>query len=79
MKFIGYDLNLLGTYGALGESHPSVWLSPGSQRDKPLKLFRGEARIEQLAEWLKKHADNKFKMNTTNLDQKMQMLKAAQE
>ena len=77
LQFIAYDLNLLGAHGSLGESHPSVYLSPGSQRDKAPKLYRGEARIEQLAEWLKKHSDNKFKMTTKNLDQKLQMLQMA--
>ena len=32
-----------------------------------------------MATWLKKHADNKFKMSTKNLDQKKQMAKLAAE
>lgn len=79
MQFYGYDLNQLGMHAALGENHPNVWLSPGSQRDKSPKLFRGSAQIEQIAEWLLKHADNKFQMSTNKLDQKMQMMKMAQE
>ena len=79
MQFIAYDLNKHGFHAAIGDSHPNVWLSPGSSRDKSLKLYRGDALIEQMAEWLKKHADNQFKMNTKNLDQKMQMMKMAQE
>ena len=79
MQFIAYDLNKHGFHPDIGDSHPNVWLSPGSSRDKSLKLYRGDALIEQMAEWLKKHADNQFKMNTKNLDQKMQMMKMAQE
>ena len=79
MQFIAYDLNKLGYHAALGDTHPQVWFSGGSSRDQSTKLYRGEMYIEQLAEWLKKHADNKFKMSTKNLDQKLQMLEMAQQ
>ena len=30
IKFVAYDLNLLGPYPALDTSHPQMWLSPGN-------------------------------------------------
>ena len=68
MRFIGYDLNMLGPHKALDLSHPTIWLAPGASRDKPPRLYRGNSVLEEAANWLKKHADNKFKMNTENLD-----------
>ena len=41
MRFIGYDLNKLGPHRLLEASHPNIWLSPGNQRSKGPRLFRG--------------------------------------
>ena len=58
--------------------HPAIWLSPG-KRDVPIKLYRGSFVLEEAADWLKKHVDNKFKMKTKDLDEKVAMVKYAQE
>ena len=79
MRFIGYDLNKLGPHRLLEASHPNIWLSPGNQRNKGPRLFRGQAEMTQMADFLVKHADNKFKMNTANLDQKVQISKYAEQ
>lgn len=79
LNFVAYDLNALGFNSHIGQGHPDVWFSPGNQRDRQLRQFLGNSSAEEMAEWLKKHADNKFKMKTSDLDQKMQMLKYAQE
>ena len=68
MKFVGYDVNLLGGHPAVQADHPALLLSPGTQRDKKPKEFRGDFTLEELASFLKKHADNKFKINARNLD-----------
>ena len=68
MQFVAYDFNRLGPNSSLEGSFPNLWLSPGEQRHKKPRLFRGEASLEQMADWLKKHADNKFQMSTNNLD-----------
>lgn len=46
MKFVAYDLNTLGIHAQLETGHPNAWLSPGTQRHKKLRLFRGEASLE---------------------------------
>jgi hypothetical protein len=68
MKFIAYDLNMLGPHKSLDISHPAIWLAPGASRDKPPRLYRGNPVLEDTANWLKKMADNKFTMNTIDLD-----------
>ena len=78
LRFVAYDVNLLGQHRLLEASHPNMWLSPGNARDKDLRLFRGQLQLDQMADWLKKHASNKYKMNTANLDQKIEVLKYAQ-
>lgn len=79
IKFVAYDFNMLGLNKVLGITHPTVWLSPGQQRHKKPRLFRGSFNMEMIAEWIVKHVDNKFKMNTKDLDQRVQMMKYAQE
>lgn len=68
LKFVAYDLNTLGPHDSLEISHPSVFLSPGNQRDKKPRIFRGDSGAETIAEWLKTHSSNQFKMKTKNLD-----------
>ena len=46
MKFVAYDMNTLGIHAQLEAGHPNAWLSPGSQRHKKLRLFRGQASLE---------------------------------
>lgn len=43
MKFVGYELNMLGPHSIIEQGHPNVLLSPGNQRDKQPRLFRGNA------------------------------------
>ena len=71
LKFIGYDLNQLGPHDtltkAVGDSNDSnfnIMLSPSKQRDKKLKLYRGElaTNLEKLVGWLMKHVENKFEL-----------------
>ena len=74
MKFIAYDLNTLGPHKSLDISHPAIWLAPGASRSKPPRLYRGDPLMEDTANWLMKMADNKFEMNTTDLDQRLRVL-----
>lgn len=67
-KFVAYDLNSLGPHNQLEISHPSVFLSPGNQRDKKPRVYRGDSSAEQIAEWFKTHAHNQYQMKTKNLD-----------
>ena len=79
IKFVAYDLNQIGPHRLLEQTHPQVVLSPGKQRDKKMRTFRGNPILSELGDWLKKHTDNKFKMNTKDLDMRLQMMKKVQE
>ena len=79
MKFVGYDLNKNGPHALLDKKHPNIWLSAGNQRDKIPLLYRGEPDLEDITGWLASHAYNKFKIDTTNLKQKYEILNMAQE
>ena len=68
MNFVAYDVTRLGYSKSLTDnSHPQVHLSSGKRNDE-MKIYRGSLVLEEVAEWLKKHADNKFKMKTAQLD-----------
>ena len=42
-------------------------------------MFRGDPLVEEMANWIKQHCSNKFKMNTKDLDQRIEMAKYAEE
>ena len=72
VRFVAYDINLLGPHSSLDTGHPNMYLSIGNQRDREPRLYRGTPdRVGPMADFIKKHAHNKFKMNTENLDQNL--------
>jgi len=78
MRFLAYDLNLLGKHEIFPVDHPNMWLSPGNDRINRARLFRGDAHVGEMVEWLLKHASNKFQMQTEDLDLKLEVERYAQ-
>ena len=58
MRFLAYDLNILGLHEHYEPDHPNMWLSKGNYRIGQPALFRGDPHLEEMAEWLKQHAFN---------------------
>ena len=70
VQFVAYDFNVLGTTShALNTDLPNMHLSPAFQRtDNQFKKYFGEPTLDDMASYIKKHADVKFQMKTRNLD-----------
>lgn len=79
IKFLAYDLNLLGPADGFELSHPDLWLMPGNDRLSRPRKFRGDPRVQEMAEWLVLNVSNKFEMNTKDLNMRMEMAKYAEE
>ena len=79
IKFLAYDLNLLGPAEGFDMTHPDLWLIPGNDRLSRPRKFRGDPRVQEMAEWLVINVSNKFEMNTKDLNMRMEMAKYAEE
>ena len=70
VAFYGYDFNTAGyTDWALAQELPNMQLLPAFQREGgKFKKYLGEPTLDDMATYIKKHADVKFQMKTQNLD-----------
>jgi len=73
MKFLAYDLNLLGPHESFPLANPEMWLSPGNDRMRRPGQYRGQPKLEHMAAWLMDNCANKFKMNIEDLDYRVHM------
>ena len=73
IRFISYDLNLNGPNKKIKLDVPAMYMSPAFKRNQELKYYMGDPKVEDMAQYIKKHADIKFKANVKNLDQNMQI------
>ena len=46
IKFLAYDLNLLGAHDSFELSHPDLWLQPGNDRLTRPRKYRGDPRVQ---------------------------------
>lgn len=70
VTFYAYDFNTCGdTDWALAQDLPNMHLLPGFQREPDkFKQYMGEPSLEDMAIYIKKFADVKFQMKTTNIE-----------
>ena len=52
---------------------PAMYFSPAFKRDQPLKFFMGDPKVEEIAQYIVKHADVKISVSTNNLEQNLQI------
>ena len=62
MQFVAYDLNVLGVSAyAMNADLPNMHFSPAFSRgENQFKKYFGEPSLDDMASYIKKHADIKF-------------------
>ena len=73
LRFVSYDLNLVGPSRKIKLDVPAFYFSPAYKRNQPLKFFMGDPKVEDMAAYIVKHADIGINVKTKNLDQNMQI------
>jgi hypothetical protein len=70
VTFYAYDYNTSGhTEWALPQDLPNMHFLPAYQREvDKFKLYMGSPTLDDMAAYIKKFADIKFQMKTSNLD-----------
>ena len=80
LRFLSYDLNLLGPSGRIKLDVPAMYLSPAFKRDDKFKYFMGDPKMEEMIEYIVKHSDIEIVAKVhKNIEQQMQMREMMKE
>ena len=62
VRFISYDLNLNGPSKKIKLDVPALYFSPAFKRDQELKYYMGDPKVEDMSNYIIKHADIKINL-----------------